>query len=79
MLKIFSPPTLPPMRIVGKLNRNEIELDPVRALKRGRILDAMLSSALPPVPHGVTRGTHEYFNRLDNERQVRIARGINAA
>jgi hypothetical protein len=33
-----------------------------------RALDAMLRAALPPVRRGVTRGTHEHFNRLDAAR-----------
>ena len=65
------------MRIVGKQNRSEIELDPVKAYQRGRMLDAMPLAALPPVVRGVMRGTHEYFNRLDAERQVRSARMLN--
>jgi len=67
------------MRIVGNQNRSDIELDPVKALRRGRVLDAMLSAAYPPVARGVTRGTHEYFNRVDAERQIRVARQINLA
>lgn len=67
------------MRIVGEQDRSEIELDPVKAYRRGRELDAMLRGAVPPVVHGVTRGTHEYFNSLDAERQVQIARALNAA
>lgn len=43
------------MRIVGKQDRSEIELDPVKAWQRGRALDDMLRAALPPVPRGVTR------------------------
>ena len=67
------------MRIVGRNNRTEIELDPVLAIRRGRLLDAMLRAAAEPVARGVLRGTHEYFNRLDAERQVQNARKINAA
>jgi len=67
------------MRIVGNRDRTEIELDPVKANRRGRILDRMLRAAAPPVPRGVMRGSHEYFNRLDEERQVLIARKLNAA
>ena len=67
------------MRIVGEQDRSEIELDPVKAYRRGRELDGMLRGATPPVVRGVTRGTHEYFNRLDAERQVQIARALNAA
>jgi hypothetical protein len=64
------------MRIVGK-DRSEIELDPVKAYRRARALDAMLLTALPPVPRGVTRGTHEYFNRIDADRQIAAARRLN--
>lgn len=64
------------MRIVGEQDRSEIELDPVKAYRRGRALDAMLRQAPPPVVRGVLRGTHDYFNRLDAERQTRIARAL---
>jgi hypothetical protein len=67
------------MRIVGRQNRSEIELDPTKALRRGRTLDAMLRGAADAAPRGVTRGSHEFFNRLDAERQTRIARKLNAA
>jgi hypothetical protein len=65
------------MHIVGTQNRSEIELDPAKALRRARALDAMLQGAAPPIARGVTRGTHQYFNRLDAERQTRIARMLN--
>ena len=71
--------TLRIMRIVGKQNRTEIELDPVKAYRRGLALDAMLGGSLPRPPRGVTRGTHEYFNRIDDQRQANVARKINAA
>jgi hypothetical protein len=64
------------MRIVGRHDRSEIELDPVKAFRRARDLDAMLRAALPGVPRGVTRGTHEYFNRLDAARQIEAAMRI---
>lgn len=67
------------MRIVGDKDRAEIELNPVRAHRRGQVLDRMLRAAAPPWPRGVMRGSHEYFNRLDDERQVLIARKLNAA
>ena len=66
------------MRIIGNQNRSEIELDPAEALRRGRILDAMLRAASPPIARGVTRGTQEYFNRVDAERQIEAARRLNA-
>ena len=67
------------MRIVGSKDRGDIELDPVKAFRRGLILDAMLRSAAPSAPHGVMRGTHQYFNRLDAERQRDAARSLNVA
>ena len=67
------------MRVVGGQDRSEIELDPVKAYRRARALDAMLHAALPPVRRGVTRGTHEYFNRVDAARQVAAARRLNGA
>ena len=79
MPKIVGDTTLWRMRIVGRQNRPEIELDPVKAYRRARALDAMLRAALPPVPRGVTRGTHEYFNRADAARQIAAARKLNGA
>ncbi len=67
------------MCIVGEQDRSEIELDPVKAYRRGRALDAMLRANAPPIVHGVIRGTHEQFNRLDGERQTQTARALNAA
>ena len=67
------------MRIVGEKNRSEIELDPVEAYRRGRAIDTLLRGAALPVVRGVTRGTHEYFNLLDTERETQIARALNAA
>ena len=58
------------MRIVGNQNRSEIERDPVKAYQRGLLLDAMMRGTLPPYPRGVTRGTHEYFNRIDAVEDV---------
>ncbi len=66
------------MRIVGNQNRSEIELDPVKAYRRGLILDAMMRGTTPPIARGVTRGTHDYFNRVDAARQLEAARALNA-
>jgi hypothetical protein len=65
------------MRIIGNQNRNEIELDPVIAYQRGRRLDLMLRAPNPVRPSGVTRGTHTYFQRLDEARMVDMARRVN--
>jgi hypothetical protein len=65
------------MRIVGTKNRSEIELDPQRAYRRGRVLDAMLRNAAPPIARGVTRATAAEFERLDALRQRQMARALN--
>jgi hypothetical protein len=65
------------MRIVGTQNRNEIELDPVAAYRRGRKLDAMLRAARLPMAPGVMRGSHGYFQRMDEARMIETARRIN--
>jgi hypothetical protein len=66
------------MRTIGSLDRSEIELDPVKAYQRGLALDRMMRGTLPPVVRGVTRGTHDYFNRIDAARQVQAARALSA-
>jgi hypothetical protein len=66
------------MRVVGSKNRTDVERDPARALQRGRVLDAILSGAAPAHARGIFRGTQEYFDRLDDERQARAARILNA-
>lgn len=65
-------------RIVGTQNRSEFILDPLQALQRGRVLDAMLSSACVRPKRGVTRATHRVLNQLDDRRQVEAARRLNS-
>jgi len=65
------------MRIVGRQNRTEIELDPVRAYRRGRKLDAMLRSAVPKSSRGVQRGAPRMFELLDEARMLETARKLN--
>lgn len=67
------------MRVVGQMDRSDIELDPAKAWRRARLLDRMLSGAAPPVLRGVFRGSHEHFNRMDRERQKIAARSLNKA
>ena len=62
------------MRVVGKLNRSEFELDPAEALRRGAEIDRKMKLMLPPHPRGVWRGTHEFFNRMDDERATAMAK-----
>ena len=65
------------MRIVGSRNRSEIELDPVEAYRRGARLDRMLRDSALPVQRGIQRGSHAYFQRLDQQRQAAVARRVN--
>jgi hypothetical protein len=65
------------MRIVGPHDRSEIEPDPEKAWHRAMQLDAMLKGTLPPHPRGVFRGSHEFFNRMDDERARQIAARLN--
>ncbi len=68
------------MRILGlNSDHSEIELDPARAYRRGRVLDAMLRSALPPPKRGVYRGTFEAFALMDEARMVEAARRVEDA
>lgn len=67
------------MRIVGNLNRNEFELDPVKAYRRARELDRVLPRRVPEAERGVWRGSHAYFNQMDFERALRVARLLNEA
>lgn len=64
-------------RIVGPRPRDEFILDPTEAWHTGRRLDAMLAGTLPRRPRGVLRATHEALNRLDDARQLQMARRLN--
>ena len=66
------------MRIIGDhKDWTGIELDPVKAYRRGRALDAMLRSGVPAHERGVYRGSFEFFARLDHARALAVARRIN--
>ena len=66
------------MRIIGtNREHSEVELDPVLAYRRGRALDAMLRTALPPIDRGLRRATAAEFQALDEARARLIARRIN--
>ena len=68
------------MRVVGpNRDRTEIELDPVQAYRRGRVLDAMLRATLPAPKRGVFRGSFADFAREDEARMREAARKINEA
>ncbi len=68
------------MRVVGpRGDQDEIELDPTRAFRRGRALDAMLRGAVAAPARGAFRGSFERFAREDARRWLEAARQINAA
>jgi len=68
------------VRVIGaNRDHSEFELDPARAYRRGRALDAMLRAALPAARRGVFRGTFADFARQDEARMREAARRINEA
>ena len=68
------------MRVIGpNRDHTEFELDPAKAYRRGRALDAMLRAALPPYRRGVFRGTFADFAREDEARMREAARKLNEA
>lgn len=66
-------------RTVGRRDRSELIPDPAEALRRGRVLDAMLASTRIPRPRGVLRATHRQMNQQDDARQLEAARRLNTA
>jgi hypothetical protein len=66
-------------RIVGHRDRSEWILDPAEALRRGRVLDAMLCGARLPRSRGVTRATHHGMDQFDDALQLQAARRLNPA
>lgn len=64
-------------RTVGQRDRSELILDPAEALRRGRVLDAMLACARVPRPRGVTRATHHAMNQFDDALALQAARRLN--
>ena len=64
-------------RTVGQQQRTEFILDPAQALRRCRVLEAMLAQAMPAIPKGVIRAPHRILNQLDDARQLAIARRLN--
>ena len=66
-------------RTIGPRDRSELILEPVEALRRGRVLDAMLAGTRLPRPRGVTRATHQVMNQLDDALQLHAARRLNPA
>jgi len=66
-------------RTVGNQDRSEFILDPAQALRRGRVLDTMLSAARVPRPRGVTRASHRAMNAMDDQYQLESARRLNGS
>jgi hypothetical protein len=67
------------MRVVGNQNRDEFELNPVEALKRGAKIDAQMALIRVPHPRGVWRGTHAFFNAMDDKRSAEMGRRVKNA
>ncbi len=64
-------------RVVGCQDRDEFELDPLEAHRRGRKLDRMLRVYRPPQRPMVLRAIHSELNRLDEQRALEAARRVN--
>jgi hypothetical protein len=64
------------MRIVGNKNRDEFVSSPLEALRRGATIDAQMALMKLPHPRGVFRGTHAYFNAIDDKRSEGLARRV---
>jgi hypothetical protein len=65
---------------VGKQDLNDLnfELDPVKALERGAVIDEQHRRLVPPHPRGVWRGSHEIFNAIHDARAKAFAEHIAA-
>ena len=64
------------MKLVGNLDRSEIELNPQEAWRRARRLDAISVRLRAPYARGVTRATHAEFQRIDDARMAEAARRV---
>lgn len=65
------------MKIVGTLDRSDLEPDPQRAWQRCKQLDALWRAQRRPHPRGVWRMTFAQMNRDDLERQLAQAAQVN--
>ena len=66
------------MRIVGSQNRSELEFDEAKAIARAMQWDPSQNVGTIAHPKGIFRGTHRYFNELDEQRSIAQARLLNA-
>jgi hypothetical protein len=64
------------MRIVGNKNRDEFASSPEEALRRGALIDSQMALMRLPHPRGVWRGTHAFFNAMDDSRAVALAQRV---
>jgi hypothetical protein len=64
-------------RIVGNQLRDEFELDPLKRWSRMRTMDRLLHGVNDPIPKGVYRARHSFFNAMDDDRALAQARKIN--
>lgn len=63
------------MRVIGpRKDEPEFERDPRKAYERAMALDRQLGPLLPAHPKGVFRGTHAFFNAMDDARAVEVAK-----
>jgi hypothetical protein len=65
------------VRIIGKQDRDEFELDPLEAHRRGRKLDKMLKRPSSARPGTVIRAPHRHLNELDDRRALEAAARLN--
>ncbi len=67
------------MRVVGSKNRDEFAASPEEALRRGAVIDSQMRLMKLPHQRGVWRGTHSFFNAMDDERAAELAKRVAAA
>jgi hypothetical protein len=64
-------------RIVGNQPRDEFELDPLKRWSRMHEMDRLLHGVNDPIPKGVYRASHAFFNAMDDARALTQARKLN--
>jgi hypothetical protein len=65
-------------RIVGNQPRDEFELDPHKSWSRIREMDRLFHGVNDPIPKGVYRASHVFFNAMDDARALAQARKLNS-
>lgn len=64
------------MRVVGTQDRSDIEIDPVEAYRRSRLVDEQLKTGAMPRPIGVTRATANARALMDDAHMLQAARRV---